>query len=190
MVFVVNSTSITNCFQLFFKTSENVQEKALEFLRDNWKQVDPVAPFSYFFMEENYRSLYSKEIKISKTLTASTMISLFLLLMGIISVSLLVSASKVNDMAIMRILGAGTKSILKIFLKEYMAPFIAGSCLAIPLVYLILNGWLSRYINRTQIGLDVFLIAIAVIIISLLIVSSLMTYKVISDNPVNNLRYE
>jgi putative ABC transport system permease protein len=190
MAFVVNSTSITNCFQLFFKTSENLQEKALEFLRDNWKQVDPVAPFSYFFMEENYRSLYSKEIKISKTLTASTMISLFLLLMGIISVSLLVSASKVNDMAIMRILGAGTKSILKIFLKEYMAPFIAGSCLAIPLVYLLLNGWLTRYINRTQIGLDVFLIAIAVIAISLLIVSSVMTYKVISDNPVNNLRYE
>ncbi len=190
MAFVVNSTSISNCFQLFFKTADNMSEKALEFLSENWKQVDPVAPFSYFFMEDYYNNVYSKEKKIVQTLTISTIISLFLLLLGIISVSYLVSTSKVNEMAIRRILGADTKSILKIFLNEYNTPFIIASCLAIPLVYLLLNGWLTNYMNRTQIGFDVFLIAMVVIVVSFLIISGIMTYKVISDNPVNNLRYE
>jgi len=48
----------------------------------NWKQVDPVAPFSYFFMEDHYNNVYSKEKKIVQTLTISTIISLFLLAAG------------------------------------------------------------------------------------------------------------
>ncbi|HUX94614.1 MAG TPA: ABC transporter permease [Bacteroidales bacterium] len=190
MAFVVNSTSIGNNFQLFFKTADNMSDKALEFLSENWKQIDPVAPFSYFFMEDHYNNVYSKEVKIIQTLTISTIISLFLLLLGIISVSYLVSTSKINEMAIRRILGADANSILKIFLNEYIPPFIIASCLAIPLVYLLLNEWLTKYMNRTQIGFDVFLYALAVIALSFLIISAVMTYKVISDNPVNNLRYE
>ena len=190
MAFVVNSTSISNCFQLFFKTADNMSEKALKFLSENWKQVDPVAPFSYFFMEDHYNDVNSKETKILQSLTISTIISLFLLLLGIISASYLVSTSKVNEMAVRRILGADTKSILKIFLKEYIPPFLIASCLAIPLVYLLLNEWLTKYMNRTQIGFDVFLFALVVIAGSFLIISGIMTYKVISDNPVNNLRYE
>ena len=190
MAFVVNSTSISNCFQLFFKTADDMSEKALEFLSENWKQVDPVAPFSYFFMDDHYNNVYSKEIKIIQTLTLSAIISLFLLLLGIISVSYLVSTSKVNEMAIRRILGADTKSILKIFLNEYIPPFIIASCLAVPLVYLLLNEWLTMYVNRTQIGFDVFMIALVIIAGSFLVISSIMTYKVLWDNPVNNLRYE
>jgi len=190
MVFVVNSTSISNNFQLFFKTADKMSEKALEFLSANWKDVDPVAPFSYLFMEDHYNNVYSKEKKIIQTLTISTIISLFLLLLGIISVSYLVSTSKINEMAIRRILGADAKSILRIFLNEYIPPFIIASCLAIPLVYLLLNEWLTKYMNRTQIGFDVFLYALAVIAGSFLIISGVMTYKVISDNPVNNLKYE
>ena len=190
MAFVVNNTSISNCFQLFFKTDDNMSEKALKFLSENWKQVDLVAPFSYFFMDDQYNNVYSKEVKIIQTLTISTIISLFLLLLGIISVSYLVSTSKVNEMAIRRILGADTKSILKIFLNEYIPPFIIASCLAIPFVYLLLNEWLIKYMNRTQIGFDVFLFAVIAIVGSFLIISGIMTYKVIRDNPVKNLRYE
>jgi putative ABC transport system permease protein len=190
MAFVVNSTSITNNFQLFFKTADNMSEKALEFLRENWKQIDPVAPFSYFFMDDQYNNVYSREMKVIQTLTVSTIISLFLLLLGIISVSYLISTAKVNEMAIRRILGADTNSILKIFLNEYIPPFIVASCLAIPLVFLLLNEWLSNYMNRTQIGFDVFLFALVAIAGSFLIISGIMTYKVIMDNPVNNLRYE
>jgi len=129
-------------------------------------------------------------VKIIKTLTISTIISLFLLLLGIFSVSYLVSTSKVNEMAIRRILGADTKSILKIFLNEYITPFIIAACLAIPLVYLLLNEWLTKYMNRTQIGFDVFLIAIIVIVASFLTISGIMTYKIIHDNPAKNLREE
>ncbi|RPI76463.1 MAG: ABC transporter permease [Ignavibacteriales bacterium] len=190
MAFVVNSTSITNNFQLFFKTADNMSEKALEFLSENWKQIDPVAPFSYFFMDDQYNNVYSKEMKVIQTLTVSTIISLFLLLLGIISVSYLISTVKVNEMAIRRILGADTNSILKIFLYEYIPPFIVASCLAVPLVYLLLNEWLTKYVNKTKIGFDVFLFAIVVIAGSFLIISGIMTYKITRDNPVNNLRYE
>jgi len=190
MAFVVNSSTIANNFQLFFKTADNMSEKALEFLSENWKQVDPAAPFSYFFMDDQYDNVYSKEVKIIKTLTLSTIISLFLLLLGIISVSYLVSTSKVNEMAIRRILGADSKSILRIFLNEYITPFLIASCLAIPLVYLLLNEWLTKYMNRTQIGFDVFLYALVGIAVSFLILSGIMTYKIIHDNPVKNLSEE
>ena len=69
-------------------------------------------------------------------------------------------------------------------------PFLIASCLAIPLVYLLLNEWLTQYMNRTQIGLDVFLYALVVIAISFIVVSTIMTYKVLSKDPVNNLKYE
>jgi putative ABC transport system permease protein len=141
-------------------------------------------------MDDLYDNVYSKEMKISETLTISTIISLFLLLLGIISVSYLVSTSKVNEMTIRRILGADKKSIFRIFLKEYITPFLIASCLAIPLVYLLVNEWLTKYMNRTQIGLDVFLYALVVVAVSFLTVSTIMTYKVISQNPVNNLKYE
>jgi len=190
MAFVVNSTSISNNFQLFFKTADKMSVRALKFLDENWKQVDPVAPFSYFFMDDQYNNVCSKEEKIKKALTMSTIISLFLLLLGICSVSYLVSTLKVNEIAIRRILGADTDSILKIFLTEYIPPFIIASSLAVPLVYLLLNEWLTSFMNRTQIGFDVFLVALAVIAGSFLIISGLMTYKIIHNNPVNNLRDE
>jgi hypothetical protein len=42
--------------------------------------------------------------------------------------------------------------------------------------------------NRTKIGFDVFIYALVVIAGTFLIISVIMTYKIIHDNPVKNLR--
>lgn len=44
------------------------------------------------------------------------------------------------------------------------------------------------YVVYNSVGLDVFLVVHAVIAVSFLIMSGLMTYKIIHDNPVKNLK--
>ena len=72
------------------------------------------------------------------------------------------------------------------FLKLVLVSIAIGS----PIAYFGLNGWLSDFAYRTEIGVWPFLGSGMVAVVIVLLTVAYQTIKAASTNPVNSLRYE
>ncbi len=93
-------------------------------------------------------------------------------------------------MGIRRVLGASFGQLFGIYFKEFLIPLVVAVMLALPLSYIALNDWLTKYANRVVIKVDSFIYAIILIAIILIAVSLATTFKVSSKNLAEKLRYE
>ena len=188
MTFVIGDNGHTK--YIYYRYLFGTETKTIETLKDNWNEIDPSVPFGYFLMEEFYQNSCKKEVNIKNILIISALISLLLSLVGIFSVGYVLSKSRMKEMSIRRVLGANPVQIFKIFISEFINPFIIASFLAVPLIYITLNDWLTKYANRADIEYDSFLFALLIILMILSSISFIITYRVSRKNLANNLRYE
>lgn len=188
MAFVVNELYPVEF--LYIKYSEGAFSEVFKEVQDIWKKIDPSVPFSHYVFDDFFKTTFRKESAIKNILLISSLISILLSFVGIISVSFLISTSRIKEMGIRRVLGASFSQIFGIYFNEFLVPLIAAVMLALPLSYIALNDWLTKYANRVVIKADSFIYAIISIAIILLIVSVVSSLNVTSKNLVDKLRYE
>lgn len=189
MAFVVNE-HLGSVEYLYIKYREGAFSEVFKEVQDIWKRIDPSVPFSHYVFDDFYRTTFRKESAIKNILLISSLISILLSIVGIISVSFLISTSRIKEMGIRRVLGASFSQIFGIYFNEFLVPLIAAVMLALPLSYIALNDWLTKYANRVVIKVDSFFYAIISIAIILIAVSLATTFKVSSKNLAEKLRYE
>lgn len=188
MAFIVNELGSTEF--IYIRYREGAFSEVFEEVQDNWKRIDTSIPFSHYIFDDFYRTTFRKESAIKSILLISSLISILLSVVGIISVSYLISTSRIKEMGIRRVLGASFVQLFGIYIKEFLIPLAVAVMLALPLSYIALNDWLTKYANRVVIRVDSFLYALIFISAILLIVNMVSTLNVTRKNLVDKLRYE
>jgi putative ABC transport system permease protein len=188
MAFVVNE--LGSAEYLYIRYREEAFPEVFEEVQNNWKRIDSSVPFSHYNFDDFFRTTFRKESAIKSILLISSLISILLSVVGIISVSYLISTSRIKEMGIRRVLGASFGQLFGIYIKEFLIPLAVAVMLAFPLSYIALNDWLTKYANRVVIRVDSFLYAIIFISAILLIVNMVSTLNVTRKNLVDKLRYE
>lgn len=108
-----------------------------------------------------------------------TLISVF----GLYSISSSNIAQRRKEVAVRKVMGASSKTIISMFFKEYLTVVLIANCVALPLAWLFMHGWLEQYSYRISIGFwmygVVFLLTAALIICTVLY----QTLKAAGTNP-------
>ena len=86
--------------------------------------------------------------------------------------------------------GAGTKSILLLFIREYACLVAIASLIAFPIAYLIMADWLSGYAYRIEIALWWFAIILVGIAALVLITIWRQVIKAANENPAEVVKCE
>lgn len=174
---------------IFFKIAGDPQQ-AIKVIREKWEQTETHAPFSYHYLDDNYRQLYSVEISTARILSYALLFSLIITAAGLFGVSYYSAQRRVKEIAIRKVNGATEKELLLLLNKNMVIWVAVSFVIAVPVSILFLKNWLAEFVVRTTLSVWVFLAAGLVALAAGLLTVSYQTWKTASANPVDSLKKE
>lgn len=157
-------------------------------IRQSWEQFFPDYVYTSNFMEETIENFYQQETQMALLYKIFSGLAIFISCLGLYGLVSFMVVQKTKEVGIRKVLGAGVKSIIFLFSKEFTFLIVIALIIAIPTAYYFMNEWLHNFAYRINIGIPVFIIAA---FISLLVAWIAVGYRAIAAalaNPVKSLR--
>ena len=144
---------------------ENVAT-TLDAIRAVWKRFLPSDPFEYAFLDETINASYRAEMNLRDILGFFGLLSIFLSCLGVLGLMWFAVQRRTKEIGIRKVLGATTKSIVRLLSSKFAALILSANCIAVPIVYYVARSWLEGFAYRVEIGPLTVLVPLAVMLIS------------------------
>jgi putative ABC transport system permease protein len=164
--------------------------QALTQLEKVYKEVNPSAPFSVSFADQQYEYMYKNEQVVSNLANNFAVIAIFISCLGLLGLSMFTAEQRRKEIGIRKILGADIRSLFTLLSKDFLLLVIIAFVIATPLAWLAAGNWLQNFAYRISVDWWMFAIAGSIAILIALITISFQTIKAAIANPVKNLRTE
>ena len=179
-----------NYGMVYIKIKPNTAAASLQTIQKKFKQLFPLSPYSYTFMNEANLRDYEAEAKWKQIMLFGAILTIFISCIGLFGLSVLSAEKRTKEIGIRKVLGASVKRVVTILSKDFLKLVFISLIIAIPAAWLAANKWLENYPYR--IALDWWLFASAGILVVLiaLVTVSFQAIKAAIANPVKSLRAE
>lgn len=156
-----------------------IRNTALELCPD----IDPdsitLAPF-----DEELARKYNLEEKLSKQVTAFTLIAIILALMGVFGLVFFETQHRMKEIAVRRVLGAEVKDILSMLSRKYATIVMICFVIAAPVSYLVTERYFSNFAYHMSIQPWVFVATLMVVLVVTVALVVARSFSAATKNPV------
>ncbi len=164
--------------------------RSIEELETKWAEWVPGELFRYSFLDDEFDTLYREEQQFADVFTSFSILAISIALVGVIGLSLFISAERTKEIGIRKVLGANIPQIMTLLSLDFLMLIGIANIVIWPLAYYSINQWLSNYPYATNINVLWFIIIGISFAITIIITISFITYKAASVNPVRSIKYE
>ncbi len=164
--------------------------KQVDLIRSKWKELVPLAPFDYFFLDESFDNLYRAEERLSRLFFNFSLLAIFIACLGLFGMACFSAEHRTKEIGIRKMLGASTSGLVVMLIKDLIKLIFIASLVAWPIIFLASKTWLQNFAYRTNIGSGIFLLSAILISFVALGTVSYQAIKAAFANPVDSLRYE
>ena len=175
---------------ILIRSTPGQMSQAIRDAETIWNQEVTFYPFDHAIIASRNLELYQREEQTSRLLQLFVGLALVISLMGLFALSSFVMVSRLKEIAVRKVLGAGQRQILLMLGKEFSLLVVISSIIAWPVAWLIADNWLDSFAYRQDPSYFYFLLAS---IISLLTAWLTITYhgiKASATEPAHALKYE
>jgi len=173
----------------FRLNTENISG-AIDLLEKKWRVFLPHQPFEYFFMDDEFDTLYHAEQRIGKIFSVFAGLAIFIGCLGLFGLSAFTAEQRTKEIGIRKVLGATVPTIIRLLLREFVILIGIANLVAWPVAYLVMNRWLKDFAYKMAPGVWIFLLAgMGTLIIAIMTVGFQAVKAAVSD-PAKSLRYE
>ena len=163
---------------------------ALEYLNSVWQSHYPAIPLVYSFLEDDIDRLYLPEERLGTLLGICALLAIVLTFLGLFNLVSLTMHQRTKEIGVRKILGATRPQLVRLLSNEFVVMSIAGSVIAWPVAYLVMDSWLRDFAYRIAPSPALFiLVGLAVLAASASTVA-VHVLRAARSNPVEALRYE
>ncbi len=171
-------------------TSRNDPEKALSKIGAVLKKDNPLYPFEYKFVDDQFNQMFLSEMLISKLSRVFAALAILISCLGLFGLAAYTAERRTKEIGVRKVLGAGVSEIAALLSKDFLKLVLGACVIAFPVAWLVMHNWLQNYQYRITIGWWIFVIAGFVAILIALITVSFQAIKAAVANPVESLRAE
>jgi hypothetical protein len=164
--------------------------EAISKLGTLFNTYNPAYPFDYRFADAGYAAKFTFEVLVGRLSGLFAALAVFISCLGLFGLAAYLAERRTKEIGIRKVMGASVSSLWLLLSREFIVLVGISCCIASPLAWWFLNGWLEKYSYRVSIGVASFLIAgVAALAITLLTIS-FQAVKAAMANPVRSLRSE
>jgi putative ABC transport system permease protein len=164
--------------------------EALPKIESVFKKVIPTVPFEYKFADEEYAAKFGKEERIGNLAFIFAVLAIFISCLGLLGLASFVAETRTKEIGIRKVLGASVAGLWRMLSKDFVWLVLISCLVATPLAYYLMNGWLQKFMYRTDISIWVFVVTgVGAMSVTLLTISY-QAIKTALMNPVKSLRSE
>ncbi|MGB0176383.1 MAG: FtsX-like permease family protein [Owenweeksia sp.] len=167
-----------------------VNTSVLEHLEEVWGKFVNHHPFDYRSMSEEIDALYKTEDRMGLLLNLFTVISILVALMGLFALSRFLAYFKTREIAVRKVFGAETGSLLVLASREQFILILMALMLAIPVAWWAVDYWLQSFSYRIEQSWSTYLIAALSTLLLALLTVMLISIRAIRKHPADVLQYE
>ena len=191
-VVITLNPSLWNSYFYYVKVNPGNEQKAIKAVRDVYKKY--ALPYD---QQPEITTVNDVLKELSRSEDASLQLfSLLAILCTLISVFGLYSVSSSNitqrrkEVAIRKVTGVSSRTIIGMFIREYVSIVIVANLIALPLAWLFMRGWLEQYPYRINISAWMYLTIL--LFTSILIICTVLyqTLKAAKANPAVSIKSE
>lgn len=110
-----------------------------------YKAYFPDSQFYYFFLDDFTNSLYKEDRNFGWIFAGASLLAVFVACLGLWVVALFSALSRLREIGIRKVLGAGKRSLFLVLTRELLLLTLVASAIGIPLSAFLMNRWLETY---------------------------------------------
>ncbi len=186
----LNMDSTSGIFYAIVRISAENISNTLAYLEDTWKEIKPLKPFNFSFLDDDIQSFYIDENRWNKILAYASFFTVLIACMGVFGLTLITVNNRVKEIGIRKILGASVLNILKLVTTEFVVLVMIANIVTWPLAWIVMNKWLQNFAYRVDFGFWPLLIPAIITASVSLITSGGYSLKAATHSPVDSLRFE
>ena len=166
---------------------ENVPETITR-IQEVWREVEPLYPLAYTFLDEDFDNLYRAERQLGTVFAVFAFLAIFVACLGLLGLASFSIQQRIREIGIRKVLGATVSDIVLLLSKDFMKYVLLANVIAWPLAYLAMAQWLQNYAYAAEINFVWFvaggLVALAIAWLTI----GAHAIAAAGRNPVNALR--
>jgi len=188
--------------EMYLLTSWNIENLNISFegnptalvsqIEKIWKQLIPLIPFGYEFVDETMAKEFTQEEALASMLATFSLLAVAIACLGLYGLAAFTAERRTKEIGIRKVLGASVLDIVRLLLWQFSKPILLANLIAWPLAVWGMLTWLENFPYRLDGWIMVPLCLLAGIIaltIAWITVGG-NAAKVARSNPIKALRYE
>ena len=172
------------------RVSGNNIKSTLNNLETVWNDRIPGRPFTYNFLDDDYRKLYVSEQRTSSLFSIAAGLAIILACLGLFGLAAFTTLQRTKEIGIRRVLGANVSSITLLISKNFLELVGIAILIAAPIAWWAGNKWLQDFAFRIPVHWYIFVATAFVTALIALFTVSFHSVKASLTNPVDSLRSE
>ncbi len=178
-------------FQLLsVKTDPRHIESTLDQLRTNWRELSPLKPFNFSFLDQAIRGKYEQEERVATIITIFALLAIGIACLGLLGLTSFLVRQKTREIGIRKVLGASLIQVWSNLSITFLVLVTVGNIIAWPLGFYIMKNWLDDFAYRVDVPVWIFLLAGVCSCFMMLLTTGWHTIKAALANPIEAIRYE
>jgi ABC-type antimicrobial peptide transport system permease subunit len=187
---VVMLSNISDYRSLSVRISTNDPQSAIKKIQTIWEATYPEYIFQFTYLEDQIRSLYRGETRITRMLEVFAGVAVVIGCLGLYGLITFIANRRTKEIGVRKILGASIQSIVLLFTSELGKLLIIGFAAAAPLAGFFMNLLLQEFAYRIKLGPILFLAAFVATFLIAFATISYSVFKAAIANPVDSLKTE
>ena len=175
---------------IIVRTKPGKTKEAIAGLEKVYKNINPNYPFTYQFVDEEYKNLYSSELIISKLSVLFSSLAILISCLGLLGLVKFSAEQRTKEIGIRKVLGASMGQIISLFSKDFLKLVCLAFLIAAPIAWYAMNRWLQDFAYKIDISWWIFVLAALTSLLVALVTLSYQAIKTTLANPVKSLRTE
>jgi putative ABC transport system permease protein len=164
--------------------------EAVAQIDDSWRTQIPNRSVDREFLDTKIAALYERENTQIALLGFFATIAIILSCLGLLAMSAYAVQRRNREIAIRKVLGAGSLDVLKLLMWQFCKPVVIANLLAWPFAWYFLRNWLNQFAYRIDLPLFAFAVATLFALVIAASTVAANTIKVSRMNPINALRQQ
>ncbi|MEQ9405129.1 MAG: FtsX-like permease family protein [Cyclobacteriaceae bacterium] len=142
------------------------------------------------FLDDRFGQLYLAENRLQTIVWFFCLVTVLLTISGIFGVASYNAHKKSKEIAIRKVLGAGSPEMIWQLLKGFVGLLIISLLIGLPGAYYLVTWWLQDFAYQVNVSPFIFIGASFIMLILIFVSSGLVTFRATSVNPATILKNE
>lgn len=178
-------------FQLASIRIDNSKKaEALAHIGQHWKAMFPNNYYEPKFLEDDIKSFYDSERKLSNFLQLFAVLGVLIGSLGLFGLVSFVVTQRTKEIGIRKVLGATVYSIVELISRDFLKLMLIAFVIAAPIAWYAMQSFLKEYTYKIAIEAWVFVLAAGLSVGVALLTISFQSIKAALTNPVKSLGTE
>ena len=174
---------------LLVKVNTGNLESTVKQLENIYKKTVSTS-FEYTFLDQHLTSMYKAEQNLTNVVLIFAGLAIFVACLGLYALAAFTAEQRTKEIGVRKVLGASVAQLIAMLSKDFMILVGIAFVLGIPAGYYFMNLWLEGFAYKTQLDINVFVLAGLVSLIIAWATVSIESFKAASNNPTKSLRSE